>query len=191
MPSQVCTLSDELKLETFHMEGLSSGLVYDFSEGCEHVLLSSCDLAVEFEVRIDFFHNAFSTRSLLVRYNGQQIIYKNNTITELSANTSKIEILRSSSDINIHVPDVGINLVFNTTSITIYYTPSSIYSLSGLCGNTNGDILLANCNDVFNTSEISADRIDEFIEGYRVKQTELMLGPQRVECGTLIQFTKI
>ena len=191
MSSQVCTLSDELKLETFHMEGLSSGLVYDFSEGCEHVLLSSCDLAVDFEVRIDFFHNAFSTRSLLVSYNGQRIIYKDNAITELSANISMIDITHSSSDLNIHIPDVGINLVLNTTLITIYYTPSSIHLLSGLCGNTNGDILLANCNDVFNTSEISVDRIDEFIDGYRVKQTELMLGPQRVECGTLIQFTKI
>ena len=180
----VCSISNQLLLETFHLPG-SNGFVYEFSEGCEHILLSTCDPVMEIEIRIDYLHSNFSSGLIFVSYKDQKVVIdENNAIKQLTPDHPNIVVNNENDVLNINLTGSGISLALGMSFLNVYFdgfSASFLPFINGLCGSLDGELLLKDCKEVANVSDGTA--VDNFIDSYKVKQTELVLRPQRMECG--------
>lgn len=177
------------------IETFTGATSYNFSEICEHHLLTSCDaLGFNFSVRVDFLGGDISTGRVGVRYNNiTAVIDESGDITTQGGPSSEYSVSTSALSTLFTLNTLGVSVLWERATpsgppiITVTTNMSggiADATVCGLCGNSLGQPVL---RDLTVVDLSDPDEREEFIDDFFVNPGETFLREgQRPECGKCV-----
>ena len=147
------------------------------SEGCEHQLVTSCDDALDLEIRVDFFKGTFSSTKVAILYDGKTVIINEDLSLYPDSPPINFDYIESMDETSVFVEEIMLNVSRTPTEVTIFTANDSLL-LAGLCGGLNGMLYFPMCKKT-----ATEDNLKLFKDAYRLKPSDQMLRGERAECG--------
>ena len=172
-----CIVNSSRFLSPFHL--IVGGPYTDYYiPNCEHKLISSCDVSLNLDIRIDFIDD-FSSGHLVLLYNGSKTTIREAPVVDSPPQTSGVIVNSNDSAVVVSIPAIGLSLQHNGTFIKVTVIHS--LHLTGLCGSLNGTLIFSDCQRKADPSDPMS--VGRFINSHIVEPPQQIVRPQREECG--------